>query len=167
MSSAPHRVFRLLALIWVGSALTIGYLVAPTLFAMLDRPVAGDVAARLFRSEAFIGVTCGILALALGNMLVRRGASEYRRLRWLVAGMLLCVLVGYFGIQPFMDALRTSAREAGIDLAHSQYAARFGMLHGVASVFYLVETLLGLALIWLLPAGSRERGPERPAGVSA
>ena len=158
MSSAPHRVFRLLLLIWVGSALTIGYVVAPTLFAMLERSVAGDVAARLFRIEAFVGVTCGVLSLALANMLVRRGISDYRRLRWLVAGMLLCVLIGYFGLQPFMDALRVAAKGEGLDLAHSPYAARFGLLHAVATLFYLVETLLGVALVWMLPTGQYGRG---------
>ncbi|RDU95626.1 DUF4149 domain-containing protein [Trinickia dinghuensis] len=167
MSSAPHRVFRLLILIWVGSALTIGYVVAPTLFTTLERAMAGDVAARLFRIEAFLGVACGILSLALGNMLVRRGAAGYRRLRWLVVGMLLCVLIGYFGLQPFMDALRESARAAGLDLAHSQYAARFGLLHGIATLFYVVETLLGLALVWMLPAGTPAQGAERQAGVTA
>lgn len=160
MSSAPHRVFRLLVLIWVGSALTIGYVVAPTLFAMLGRATAGDVAARLFRIEAFVGVTCGVLSLALGNVLVRRGALGYRRVRWLVAGMLLCVLIGYFGLQPFMDALRTAARETGFDIEHSRYAARFGLLHGIASVFYLIETLLGVALVWMLPAGLPEGGVQ-------
>ena len=165
MSSAPHRVFRLLVLIWVGSALTIGYVVAPTLFAMLERSMAGGVAAPLFRIEAFAGVACGGLSLALGNMLVRRGASGYRRLRWLVAGMLLCVLIGYFGLQPFMEALREAARSAGLDLAHSAYAARFGMLHGISTLFYVVETLLGLALVWMLPTGAPVRG-QGPAGLT-
>ncbi|WP_206951627.1 DUF4149 domain-containing protein [Trinickia acidisoli] len=166
MSSAPHRVFRLLVLIWVGSALTIGYVVAPTLFTMLERSVAGDVAARIFRIEAFVGVTCGILSLALGNMLVRRGGLCYRRLRWLIAGMLMCVLIGYFGLQPFMDALRTAARGAGLDIAHSPYAARFGLLHGIATLFYVVETLLGVVLVWVLPAGP-DGQDIRPAGFTA
>ena len=161
MSSAPHRVFRLLVLIWVGSALTVGFVVAPTLFTMLEPTMAGDVAARLFRIEAFVGVACGILSLALGNMLVRRGAADYRRLRWVVVGMLLCVLIGYFALQPFMDALREAARATGVDLAHSAYAARFGLLHGVATLFYVAETLLGLTLVWMLPTNAR------PAGSSA
>lgn len=166
MSSAPHRVFRLLVLIWVGSALTIGYVVAPTLFTMLEPSMAGNLAARLFRIEAFVGAACGILSLALGNMLVRRGASDYRRLRWLVMGMLLCVFIGYFALQPFMDALREAARSAGLDLAHSPYAARFGLLHGIATVFYVAETLLGLALAWMLPTQTRARGVG-PSGMAA
>lgn len=151
MSLAPHRIFRLLVVVWVGSMLTIGYAVAPTLFATLDRVAAGAVAARLFRIEAVIGVLCGVLALALGNVLVRRGALAYRRLRGLLAGMLVCVLVGYFALQPFMDAMRGAALEAGVDVGHSVYAARFGMLHGISSVFYLIESLLGIALVWALP----------------
>ncbi|WP_175758927.1 DUF4149 domain-containing protein [Burkholderia cepacia] len=148
----PHRVFRLLSAVWVGSLLTIGYAVAPVLFKTLERMTAGSVAAQLFRIEAILGVVCGVLLLALSNQQVRRGSSEYRRVRWVVAAMVVCVLVGYFALQPFMNALRVAAMDAGTDVANSPYASRFGMLHGVSSVFYLVESVLGLMLIWRLPA---------------
>ncbi|EOH6075478.1 DUF4149 domain-containing protein [Burkholderia cenocepacia] len=148
----PHRVFRLLLAVWVGSLLTIGYAVAPVLFKTLERMTAGSVAAQLFRIEAILGVVCGVLLLALSNQQVRRGSSEYRRVRWIVAAMVVCVLVGYFALQPFMNALRVAAMDAGTDIANSPYASRFGMLHGVSSVFYLVESVLGLMLIWRLPA---------------
>jgi hypothetical protein len=138
--------------VWVGSLLTIGYAVAPVLFTTLDRMTAGSVAAQLFRIQGVIGVVCGILLLGLANLLVRRGSDAYRRLRWLLAGMLVCVLVGYFALQPFMNAMRVAALEAGSDVGHSVYATRFGILHGVSSLFYLIESLLGLALVWLLPA---------------
>ncbi|GJH01880.1 DUF4149 domain-containing protein [Paraburkholderia terrae] len=164
MSSVPHRLFRLLTVIWVGSLLTIGYAVAPVLFTSLDRMTAGAVAAQLFRIEGVIGVVCGVLLLALCNVLVRRGGDAYRRLRWLIAGMLVCVLVGYFALQPFMNALRIAAQEAGTDVGHSVYASRFGMLHGVSSVFYLIESLLGIVLAWKLPAGTGIGGAERGAG---
>ncbi|MCA7976742.1 DUF4149 domain-containing protein [Burkholderia cepacia] len=148
----PHRVFRLLSAVWVGSLLTIGYAVAPVLFKTLERMTAGSVAAQLFRIEAILGVVCGVLLLSLSNQQVRRGSSEYRRVRWVVAAMVVCVLVGYFALQPFMNALRVAAMDAGTDIANSPYASRFGMLHGVSSVFYLVESVLGLMLIWRLPA---------------
>ncbi|MET3550809.1 hypothetical protein ABIC50_000706 [Burkholderia sp. 567] len=148
----PHRVFRLLSAVWVGSLLTIGYAVAPVLFKTLERMTAGTVAAQLFRIEAIVGVVCGVLLLALSNQQVRRGSGDYRRVRWIVAAMVACVLVGYFALQPFMNALRVAAMEAGTDIANSPYASRFGMLHGVSSLFYLVESVLGLMLIWRLPA---------------
>ncbi|HEY4350944.1 MAG TPA: DUF4149 domain-containing protein [Paraburkholderia sp.] len=147
----PHRIFRLLTVVWVGSLLTIGYAVVPVLFASLDRITAGSVAAQLFRIEGVVGVVCGVLLLALCNVLIRRDEVAYRRLRWLVAGMLVCVLVGYFALQPFMNALRIAAQEAGTDVGHSVYASRFGMLHGVSSLFYLIESLLALVLVWKLP----------------
>jgi hypothetical protein len=151
-SFTPFRLFRLLAMLWVGSQLTIGYVVAPVLFASLDRMTAGSVAAQLFRIEGIAGVVIGVMLLALSNVLSRRGVAGYRRLRWLLVGMLVCVLVGYFALQPFMNALRVAAMNAGMDIGSSPYASRFGMLHGVSSVFYLIESLLGIALIWLLPA---------------
>lgn len=152
----PHRVFRLLTVAWVGSLLTIGYAVAPVLFTSLDRMTAGSVAAQLFRIEAILGVVCGVLLLALSNVLVRRGGGAYRKLRWVIAGMLVCVLVGYFALQPFMNALRIAALNAGTDVGHSAYAGRFGMLHGISSLFYLIESLLGLALVWKLPMGAAD-----------
>ncbi|MFC0398579.1 DUF4149 domain-containing protein [Paraburkholderia rhizosphaerae] len=150
----PHRLFRLLTVVWVGSLLTVGYMVVPVLFASLDRVTAGSVAAQLFRIEGIIGVVCGVLLLALSNVLIRRGERAYKKLRWLVAAMLVCVLIGYFAVEPFMNALRIAAQEAGTDVSHSVYASRFGMLHGVSSLFYLIESLLALALVWKLPVGA-------------
>ncbi|AXF15071.1 DUF4149 domain-containing protein [Paraburkholderia caledonica] len=163
----PHRIFRLLTVVWVGSLLTIGYAVAPVLFTSLDRTTAGAVAAQLFRIEGVLGAVCGILLLGLANLVIRRGGNAYRRLRWLVTGMLLCVLVGYFALQPFMNAMRIAAVEAGTDVGHSAYAARFGMLHGISSLFYLIESLLGVVLIWKLPLGEGAASVQQSApGVS-
>jgi hypothetical protein len=142
-------------MLWVGSQLTIGYAVAPVLFTSLDRMSAGALAAQLFRIEGMIGLVCGVLLLVLANVFVRRGEVGYRRLRWLLVGMLLCVVVGYYALQPFMNAMRMNAMQAGVDIAHSAYASRFGMLHGISSLFYLVESLLGAWLVWLLPSTRR------------
>ncbi|ACR28308.1 DUF4149 domain-containing protein [Burkholderia glumae] len=156
MRRAP-RLFRLLATVWVGSLLTIGYAVAPVLFAVLDRVAAGEVAARLFRIEGWIAVVCGVLMLVTANARVRGGDAAYRRPRLIVALMLACMIVGYFAIEPFMSALRLAAQEAGTDVGHSAYAARFGMLHGVSSLFYLIESLCGLWLVWILPGADEVR----------
>ncbi len=75
--------------------------------------------------------------------------------------MLVCVLIGYFALQPFMNAMRMAAHEGGMELAQSPYARRFGMLHGVSSAFYLIESLLGLVLVWRLPPG---QFPAQTAG---
>ena len=147
----PHRLFRLLALIWAGSQWTIGYLVAPVLFMTLDRINAGHVAGRLFYYEAILGCICGILLLTLGNQMVRRGDIAYRRLRWPLLAMLVCTLIGYFALEPLMNVLRSTAEAHGTDVGHSIYAARFGMLHAVSTVFYGLQSVFALILVWRLP----------------
>jgi hypothetical protein len=146
-----HRLFRMISMLWVGSLLTLGLVAAPVLFAILDRTSAGSVAAQLFRIEAIVGVVCSLALILIGNRFVKSGIVDYKRVRWIVAVMLLCVLVGYFALQPFMNAMRVAAQEAGTELANSPYATKFGVLHGISSAIYLIECLFGLVLVWRLP----------------
>ncbi|WP_244815604.1 DUF4149 domain-containing protein [Caballeronia sp. Lep1P3] len=146
-----HRLFRFVAMIWVGSLLTLGLVAAPVLFSMLDRALAGSVAAQYFRIEAFVGVVSALVLILICNRFVKSGIADYKRVRWMVAVMLVCVLLGYFALQPFMNSLRMAAQEAGTDLANSPYASRFGILHGISTAIYLVECLFGIALVWRLP----------------
>lgn len=134
----------LIVVVWVGSLWTIGYIVAPTLFATLDdRTLAGTIAGRLFRIEAWLSMLC---ALSLFILLLRQKASDpnFRTCMMLTGAMLLCTLVGYFGLQPFMAALRESAG----GLASEAAKTRFGLLHGVSTAIYIVQSLLGAVLIF-------------------
>jgi hypothetical protein len=141
------RIRMLTATLWVGSLWTIGYMVAPTLFASeVERSLAGTLAGRMFRVEAWLSVFCALLLLAL----LKFGASDKsaiasKQLMRLVIGMLLCTLIGYFGLQPFMNALREAAGPEGV--MESAMKLRFGLLHGISSVFYLIQSLLGVALV--------------------
>ena len=144
------RIRLLIATLWAGSLWTIGYIVAPTLFALLpERTLAGTVAGALFRVEAWLSLAC---ALALFGLIRWTGAQiearERRKLMWLVAAMLLCTLIGYFGLQPFMAELRAAAGPEGV--MEGAARSRFGVLHGIASLFYLIQSLLAIALIWRL-----------------
>jgi hypothetical protein len=135
----------LLVTVWVGSLWTIGYLAAPTLFATLtDRSLAGTIAGSLFRVEAWVSVACGLSLLAL--LLIDRDFAKRRDCIVLSVLMLVCLSVGYFGLQPLMAALKQTAVANGGVMTEA-VRARFGMLHGVASVIYLVESMLGLVLV--------------------
>ncbi|AJP59825.2 hypothetical protein UC34_16505 [Pandoraea vervacti] len=152
-----ERLFRLIATVWCGSQWAIGYLVAPTLFAVLEsRMVAGTVAGRLFHSQAWLSLVCGVLLVWLATALISRTADasvarSYRVLRWLAVAMMVCVLISSFALQPFMAQLRAQAEASGVDIGQSAHAARFGMLHGISSGIYLLQSLLGVALIWRQP----------------
>ena len=147
---ARLRCFNLLiATLWVGSLWTVGYLVAPTLFATLaDRAQAGTIAGSMFRIEAWLSLACAVILL----LSLRGSPAMYPDVgqagRWtplrLVIAMALCTLIGYFGLQPFMATLREAA--AGHEMI-GDTRLYFGLLHGAASVIYLLQSLLGMALI--------------------
>ena len=145
MFAMPARV--LTATLWAGSLWAIGYLVAPTLFAsVVERPLAGMLAGRMFRVEAWLSVFCALLLLILLKFgAADKSAAARKQLMYLVIGMLLCTLIGYFGLQPFMNALREAAGPEGV--MESTMKMRFGLLHGISSVFYLVQSLLGVTLV--------------------
>ena len=135
----------LLVTLWAGSLWTVGYLAAPLFFITLqDRSLAGTIAGTLFRAEAWLSLVCGVLLITIFRAdpdLPSRNACKR-----LVIGMLLCVLVGYFGLQPFMAEIRAAAAQAG-GVMDEALRARFGLLHGVASLIYLVQSLLAVALV--------------------
>jgi hypothetical protein len=141
------RARLLVATLWVGSGWTIGYLVAPTLFATLPDPMqAGAIAGSLFRVEAWLSVACALgLLLLLATANRKREVANYRTQATIVAAMLACTVIGYFGLQPFMAALRETASVSGV--MDGATKVQFGMLHGIASALYLIQSLLGIALI--------------------
>jgi len=138
----------LIVTLWVGSLWTIGYLVAPTLFATLaDRALAGTIAGSLFRVEAWLSICCGVILIAL-LMLSVNGDEPAQRKTGLVlaAAMLACTLIGYFALHPFMAALRETAGPAGAMTSDARM--QFGILHGVSSGIYLIQSLTGVALLF-------------------
>ena len=143
------RVRLLIATLWVGSLWTIGYVVAPTLFATLaDKALAGTIAGKLFRIEAWLTVVCAIALIASFRWTPEKPAPGIGKPPlWVVVAMLGCTVIGYFGLQPFMAALREAAAGGVMD---PETRSRFGLLHVIASVFYLIQSLLGGMLVWKL-----------------
>lgn len=143
------RARLLMATFWVGMLWTVGFVVAPTLFATLvDRALAGTIAGGLFRVVAWLSLACAIVLFVL--LLPRRGEDRgVRSLLYLIAGMAICTLLGYFCLQPYMATLREAMHAAAsIDAAQLAEAKKhFGILHGISTAFYVVQSLLGVALV--------------------
>lgn len=129
---------------WVGSLWTVGYLVAPTLFiALPDRVLAGTIAGKLFRVEAWFSVVAGTVVLLLLRLQAPRLTWSAGRIK-LVAAMLACTLLGYFALQPSMAAMRETTVNG---VMNGDVHTRFALLHGVASALYLIQSLLGIILV--------------------
>ncbi len=130
---------RIVLTLWVGGMWVVGYLVAPTLFSMLEKSVAGNVAGQLFTSMNYLGLFCGSLLL-IG--LVSRVGSQFTQhwMFWVLLIMLVIILIAQFVLQPMMAELKAT----GLTELNR---AEFGKLHGVASVLFLINSLLGLSLV--------------------
>lgn len=130
---------------WVGGVWCVGYLVAPILFASLgDRMLAGQLAGRMFETIGWVGL--GAAAYIALFLLGRWGARGLRRgVFWLTVVMALLVAASQFGIQPLMAELKADAFPR--DVMESIMRERFAMWHGVSSILYLVQSLLGAWLV--------------------
>lgn len=131
--------------LWVGGMWAIGYLAAPVLFASMgDRQLAGMVAGKLFAGIGWIGLGCAVYLLFF--LTFRARIQVFRRaVFWLVLLMALLTLASQFGIQPLMAQLKADALPR--EVMQSVLRDRFAAWHGVSSILYLVQSLLGLWLV--------------------
>lgn len=116
----------------------IGYIVAPVLFQMLDKPIAGNVAGQLFTIISYIGLFSAV-ALIISIVANQGFNSRHWQLLTLIA-MFIIVVIGQFVLQPMMAELKA----IGLTEANRP---EFGRLHGIASVLFLINSLAGLALV--------------------
>jgi hypothetical protein len=98
----------------------------------------------MFGGIAWIGIVCAIWLLLF--RFVRFGGGALKQAYfWIVLLMLLLTLAGHFGIQPIMAQLKEAALPK--DVMQSLFRDRFATWHGVSSAVYLIQSLLGLALV--------------------
>jgi hypothetical protein len=145
MKDWPQHLASLLITAWAGSLWAVGYLAVPVLFyAQPDKQMAGMLAGQMFSLVAYLGMVCGAYLLLYRYFKYGRIALR-QNLFWVVSAMLLFTLVIQCGIQPVMTELKAQALP--LDVMHSAFADRFKMLHGVSSIIYLIESLLGIYLV--------------------
>ena len=144
-----QRLFTVISGLWVGSFVSIGFLVVPVLFmAMGDRQLAGLIAANLFKLTAYIGVgVCGLL-MVMVNQLIKSGGSSYRLIRWILLLMLVCVVLAAFLIIPWMSSLRDQALLHGLSVRDTSNANLFSSLHMLSSIIFMIQSALGIGLVW-------------------
>lgn len=149
-----ERLRRILPGLWAGWMLCVAMLATPAAFALLDKPTAGRVVARMLAQEAYTSLAMGTLLLVLERLVARRAAmagqgSQFTVGMVLALGALFCTVVGYFALQPMMEAARAG-----------QGGWSFAQLHAASLGFFGVKGLLVLALAW------RALGPVSPAPSS-
>ncbi len=127
------RLPLLAAALWWGSLTAIGFVAVPVLFTSLPSPtLAGQAAARLFEAQTYISIAAGACLLVLSQRKYEQTQEEWaqRAMVFLIGGLLLALLLQY-GVAP-----RIVARQ---DLR---------LLHSVGSVFYGLQWLCALRVLW-------------------
>jgi hypothetical protein len=141
----PSHLAALSITLWVGGMWMLGYVVVPVLFKTLpDRMLAGRIAGDLFSLLAYVGIACALYLLLFQLQQSGRAALRDSAFR-ITAAMLLLVLIGQFVLQPILADLKLQAQP--LDVMNSAFAAQFKTWHAVSSIVYLVQSLLGIALV--------------------
>ena len=139
-----NRLENLTLALWVGCMIGVGYIAAPVLFSTLDdRQMAGMLAGKMFHAVTIMGLICGGILLILRY----RDASVelFRQWRgWLLLIMLICVAVSMFILQPMIADVKAMGITEGSDAAK-----KFGMLHGISSLVYMVSVVSGCVLLFM------------------
>ena len=154
MRSLAFAVYSVAVAVWLGSLLAIGFIAAPVLFTQLaDRSVAGNLAGMMFNVEAWVGLACGTYLL-LFVLFAKGWRALQSGVFWIVLLLLALTVAGHFGVQPILAQLQAEALPRRV--MESALRDRFTTWHGVSSALYVVQCLLGIALVIL-----QERGRAR------
>ncbi len=139
-----YRLSLILITLWAG-ALWLSGLNAYLLFERLqDTQMAGMLAGQLFTAVSYIGMVSGTYLVIF--RMFQFGTSAFKQaFFWAVLLMLLLVLAGHFGIQPILESLKNQALPS--DVMQSVFADRFRTWHGVASIAYVIESMLAVVMV--------------------
>jgi hypothetical protein len=153
MKNLSNHLSLLALTLWVGGLWAVGYLAVPTLFySQPDRQLAGMLAGKMFETLGYVGILCGLYLLLRRWTEVRKQISRDVS-AWLVIAMLLITLVTQFYIQPLMAYMKSQVLP--LDVMQSVLANQFRMWHGMSSILYLIESLLGAWLVILINTAAR------------
>jgi hypothetical protein len=141
------RWARVLPGLWAGVLLCIALIAAPAVFAILPGAEAGRVVSRIFVQEAWLSLALAAVLLLVQRSRARVSASVHAAGsadQFLLWGIVLCTLLGYFAVRGLMPAARAG---------HGPFT--FAQLHAVSTAFFGVKTLLVLLLAWRETAADR------------
>ena len=135
------RILTLLHALWFGAHLSVGYVVAPLLFAYADdglfsKQTAGNIAGDLFECVMYLG-----LVVSVGWCVFLRQQNLPNRLP---KALLFLLMVSQFIVTPVIVAIKQQQNQWLLDLV----GGSFGVWHGISSALYLFISILLMVLTW-------------------
>jgi hypothetical protein len=133
VASWKARLPVLAAALWWGSLTVVGFLVVPLLFANLPSPAqAGQLAAKLFSAQTWVGIGCGMVLLMAASASEDTPKMDWGQgaLVYVLLAMLLALL------QEFAVAPRIVQRQ------------NLALWHSVGTAMYAAQWLCALVVLW-------------------
>ncbi|HWU84178.1 MAG TPA: DUF4149 domain-containing protein [Rhodocyclaceae bacterium] len=154
MKKLADALYSICIAVWVGAMVGVGYVAVPVLFAHLaDRAVAGYLGGHMFAVGGWLGLACGLYLLAY-LFAVHRRAALSNPATCLVAVMLVLGAFGQFVAQPAIIALRDQVLP--LSVMQTPLAGAFARWHALSGALYLLQVLLGFALVLKQQRGRRD-----------
>ena len=134
----------ILITLWVGALWTTGAVAYVLFNSLQDGQLAGQLAGQFFNDVSYLGLFSAFFLLV--QRLFSFGTTALKQSYfWAILVMLMLVLAGHFGIQPILAQLKADALPS--DVMQSVFSDRFKTWHGVASIAYVVQCLLGFVVV--------------------
>lgn len=144
MSSFLKNLNIIIATLWIGGLWTM-LMVTIILFEKIPSSyIAGNLAADMFQFMNYFGFGSAIFII-LTNFKLNRFKFLKESVFWILLLITSLILLNYFGIQPLLDSFKVDALPK--EVMESVFADRFSTWHGIASISYLIECILGILLI--------------------
>lgn len=120
-----------------------GYVVAPILFTLLDRKLAGEVAGQIFQVSSYIAITCLLILLIIKTLSSGKEVKQDWQC-WVLLTALAITLFGEFYLAEAMREIKNLYPQLAKGMpGYSQFAN----LHRISGVLFLLNSLLGLVLV--------------------
>ena len=152
MFTVTLRFIYLLALaLWVGSMTFFSFLATPTIFKVLPRDEAGTVVTAMFPKYYWLGIICGVIALATSLMV---GALT----RWSVLLIVRSILLGlmivgvsysFLVLEPKIHAVKAQITSFESLSPLDPLRIQFGRLHGRSFGINAAVLLLGVIVVFI------------------
>lgn len=128
----PARLAAWLVAVWAGCLLALSLGVAPIAFQTFPRELAGAFMGKLFAVEAPLSCLVAMVALVLHRQSRARTDAEGSAGGLdgpvlMMAGVIFCTVVGYYGLQPVMAQARSGGGALSFSAAHGLSMAFFGI----------------------------------------
>ena len=159
----PFRLIRILAYLMAGAIFiqALGCLAAYLL--MMDSQAAGMLAHLLMQSLSYYFLGCTFIILSLSNLLIKRGISQLKRVRWPLLILVVAVATASFLLIPRMDYLRETALADGMPVMLSPFANYFVILNSIVFLLLCAQIFCGALVAWRLARDGVGSGATRSA----